>query len=200
MENETKHYGIPHNLALFIIFIIFILSLYTLINFASLKQPVPQNVNTETLKTYTNQTMGFSVKLPQDWYGHSEIRNGEKVQTVFSYPVDSNDAIKWVPKQEARISVVQYPNDGNDLKTQVKQWLTSVEKISPNTYSKELKEMKIGGKQAIMIASDKKHAEYIYVINGDYTYYITLSTSTAVSFEKQQKNFTQILSSFRFIN
>lgn len=175
-----------------------------------MEDPVLTKPSETTANTYTNADMQFSVVLPKDWYGNANGRTGEKFEAVLSYPIDVTSRSTWAAKQEARISIIRYPSDGGDLKTAAKAWLANAEKTTPKTYDKEIKERKIGGKDAVVITSNAKQSQYIYVNNADYTYYLTISTPTenlkadppikAISYTKHEKMFEEILASFTFLN
>lgn len=169
----------------------------------------PPQTSTKTWKTQTNHAMKFSVKLPKGWYTHSATQDGVKTQTFFSYPVDAITASIWQPDQEARITVLNYPNDGKDIKQEAANWLDSSRQTNPNTFEKELKTVTIAGKEAIVLTSKTTHSEYIYLPDGKETYLLILATPIndpnsqppikAVPFEKYQPMFDQILSTFTLI-
>jgi hypothetical protein len=161
-------------------------------------------------KDYQNAEMGFSLKLPPSWFSHANTTQDSKTETVFSYPIDANDPTLWIPNQEAAITVIKYPYDGKDIKSEAQQWVDQVEKTTPHTFNKQLQTTTIDGKNAVILQSGDNHQEYIYFTNGNYTYNITLSTARAdtksnppiadVPFQRYQNTFAQMLSTFTFTN
>ncbi|MGH7203872.1 MAG: PsbP-related protein [Candidatus Levyibacteriota bacterium] len=168
----------------------------------------PTGEQTENWQVYRNDQMGFSLKLPPQWFSHNTSIQGSKTETVFSYPVDSNNPTLWVANQEAGITIIRYPNDGKDIQAEAQQWVDQVEKTTPHTFNKQLETTTLAGKNAVVLQSADNHQEYIYVANGNYTYNITLSTARAdthsnppiadVPFPKYQEMFEEILSTFVF--
>ncbi|MGI8419335.1 MAG: hypothetical protein ACR2LN_01685 [Candidatus Levyibacteriota bacterium] len=121
----------------------------------------PTEDQTTNWQVYRNDQMGFSLKLPPQWFSHRTFTQASKTETVFSYPVDSNNPTLWVANQEAGITVIRYPNDGRDIKSEAQQWVDQVEKTTPHTFNKQIETTTLAGKNAVVLQSADNHTEYI---------------------------------------
>lgn len=156
--------------------------------------------DTSTWETYTNATMSFSLKLPPNWFTHAETKTLYGYSVIFSYPVDNSSGQDFTEGQVASINIGLSRNNGEDV-NKIAQNRTDSDKIhNPYgpSYGNSLLATKIDGENAIILSSkDGLYEEVIVVHEGKY-YLISVFTQTKN--DQIKETFSQILSTFRFIN
>jgi hypothetical protein len=165
-----------------------------LATYQSLPSPahIPTTDPTENWKVYTNNQMGFSLRVPSDWFTHPETKQLYGYNTNISYPVDNPSTQDFIENQKANISIALSSNNGESLDKIAQSKINSP--YSP--FSNETRDTKIDGENAIVLTF-KSGGEYLLVNHGKN--YYSISGFNPEGNEEINTTIDQIISTFKFI-
>jgi hypothetical protein len=170
-----------------------------------ISKPVQESVKSEqktNWKTYINEVMRFSIKIPPGWYSHKEDHPFNRYDVVFSYPTDTNSPQSWAPNEEVMMEISVYPNNGINADNEAKERLK--DKMMNLTLGKSII---IDRKKGVVLENINEHFVAVIMTEEDQNYMFTVSTPVvnggeeypAIPLEKYLPTFYQILSTFRSI-
>ncbi|PIS14594.1 hypothetical protein COT64_01735 [Candidatus Shapirobacteria bacterium CG09_land_8_20_14_0_10_39_12] len=160
--------------------------------------PQPTEIIDETTnwKTYTSSEMKFSIKYPSEWFSHSASGSNERFwETKFSSPVDNGSPQSPVTGEKAGITVSYTPQTPITTLDQYAQQIIDGGGFSnPKT-----SHITVDGAKALVLDSD--YSQMILVDkNGRYTIHLYATNEGEGGFLQYKSIFTQILSTFKFLD
>lgn len=156
---------------------------------------------TANWKTYANTVMGFSIKVPPNWYTHTESKSFDYYSIHFSFPVDNSSTQNWIAKQKAQITIAVHPNNGKLAHDHADELI----KQPYSGFNNSIIPITIDKQQGFMLSS-KDNYRLITVNYIDLNYIISLGTPEglgtadypSVNIDEVLPTFNQMLSTFRF--
>lgn len=164
--------------------------------------PTPTPDPTANWKTYKFPKMKISLKLPPEWFIHSEeewpVGSGS-FSAMISYPVDNPSAQNFFPDQVVMVSVVKQRGNAMSIADEAKGRID--QPSSP--YDKTTMFITVAGREAVVLKTIDGYSKTVILDGlGTGNYLVSISIFAEIKEPKIKEViniFDQILSTFKFL-